>query len=477
MEKERFSILIIDDDAKRNLILQTLLIPMDFSVISAYTGEEGIQLIKDHPPEMVILDVKLPDINGFDVLEKIKSQEFSKHCFVILISSVLINSDDQSKGFESGADGYLVFPLSNREFTARIQAFVRHKQTIDSLRNSEQHLKTVLENTSHGMLMIDYEGKIKFANNAAQRLFHRTASKMKNLVFGLPITGSEKTVIDIPVDENVITAEIEVTETGIGKQKVSIVTLHDITEYRKKAEKMTDQIDLLLNKERHQDKMFSMIAHDLRSPFNVLLNLTEALVEDNEDMSREEILRHLGSIYNSSQKVFNLLINLLEWSRIKTGNWQQYPQNINLRNSVSEVFVLYKEMAIKKNISLINRIPSDTQFYTDANILRALFRNLVSNAIKFTSQGGYIAVDAKPEGAYLKVWVEDNGVGMTDEKLHNLFDRDHMGEKTHQESGTGLGLFLCRELVEIVGGKLEITSKINQGTTVSCTFSIDVNQQ
>jgi K+-sensing histidine kinase KdpD len=473
VKQEEFSILIVDDDADRNSILQKLLISMGFTVFFSYDGNDGVAKALEHNPGLILLDVKLPDINGFEVLRMLKSGDFTKNCFVVMLSSVHINSSDQTKGFETGADGYLVFPLSNREFSARIQAFVRHKQTIDSLRNSEQHLRTVLENTADGMLMIDYEGKIKFANNAAQRLFHRTTKTMKNLVFGLPITGTEKTVIDIPVGENIITAEIEVTETGIGKQKVSIVTLHDITEYRKTAEKMTNQIDLLLNNERHQDKMFSMIAHDLRSPFNVLLNLTETLAHENEDMSRAEIVRHLVSIHNSSQKVFNLLINLLDWSRIKTGHWQQFPKNIDVREFVSEVFTLYEEMASGKNIALINKITSPQWVYIDSNILHALLRNLVSNAVNFTSRGGYIAIDAKPEGACLKVLVEDNGAGMTDEKLRNLFNRDHMGEKSHQESGTGLGLYLCRELVEIAGGKLEITSTPNQGTTVSCTFSID----
>lgn len=443
---------------------------MDFFVISAYSGVEGIQITRDQQPDIVILDVKLPDINGFEVLQMIKSWESTKNCFVIMISSVLISSEDQSTGFESGADGYLVFPLSNREFSARILAFVRHKQTIDALTDSELRLKTVLENTSDGMLLLDYEGKIMFANNTAQRLFHRKSDGMNDLMFGLPIVGSGKTIIDIPAEGNLITAEIEVMETGSGKQKVSIVTLRDVTEHRRLAEKMTSQIDHLLNNEQHQDKLFSMIAHDLRSPFNVLLNLTESLIEEHQGMSQDEMIKHLSIIYHSSQKVFNLLVNLLDWSRIKTGSWKQFPQLTNINSVVNEVFTIFVEMAVRKDITLINKVLSSTQLLIDLNILQAILRNLISNAIKFTSPGGYVTVNAEVEPTQLKLWVEDNGSGMSEEKLNNLFDRDHMGEKSHPDSGTGLGLYLCKELVEISGGKLEITSTPSKGTKVCCVF-------
>jgi signal transduction histidine kinase len=300
---------------------------------------------------------------------------------------------------------------------------------------------------------------------------------MNNLIFGLPIMGIGKTIIDIPVDDNLISAEIEVMETGTGKQKVSIVTLHDVTEHRRLAEKMTSQIDLLLNNEQHQDKLFGMIAHDLRSPFNVLLNLTEAIILEYQGMSEDEIIKHLNIIYRSSQKVFNLLVNLLDWSRIKTGSWKQFPQSTNIGHVVSEVFTIFDEMAARKNITLTNKVPASTQLLIDLNILQAILRNLVSNAIKFTSSGGYVAVYAEDEPNQLKLWVEDNGTGMSEEKLNNLFDRDHMGEKTHPDSGTGLGLYLCKELVEISGGTLEITSAPIQGTTVCCVFRVNSNPQ
>lgn len=462
-----FSILVADDDQQRNDLLTKLLESSGFSVLSVYSGVDAITAIQENSHDMLLLDVRLPDMSGFDVLKVIKQENNCRDCFIIMISSILITSVDQSKGFESGADGYIVFPMSNREFKARINAFVRHKKTLDHLRQSEYMLRSVFENSEDGIIMLDPEGKITFANKVAHRMFARSPGHMNDLFFGTPITSGGKTIIDIPNGPDALTVELKLINLDHDDHSVSIAYLRDITERRQREEKMSERLDLMLCNERQQDKIFSLIAHDLRSPFNNLIGLTDFLVSEMEHLSRTEIVKHISSVNKSAQKVFALLLNLLDWSRLKSGSWRSENKRILLAELVNDVMALYVEMANAKNIALQNNVDATLTLYADYNVLHSVFRNLIMNSIKFTSPGGYVMANAIPAGDKMILSVTDNGAGMTTEKMNILFDKDHLGEKSHPESGTGLGLQLCKELVESAGGRMEFTSSEGQGTTAS----------
>jgi PAS domain S-box-containing protein len=226
-----------------------------------------------------------------------------------------------------------------------------------------------------------------------------------------------------------------------------------------------------LNDEK--DKFFSIIAHDLKSPFNALLNLSEFLVEDLADLSIEEIRSFSKEINKSAHSVYNLLLNLLQWAQIKTGRMKTTREKIAISSLLNNTIILLEGVATKKSIKLINDVDSSYFFSGDRTMISSVLQNLISNAIKFSKRNGKVIISSKIEGDKIIVSVQDRGIGISDENLTKLFRLDNhlttMG--TANESGTGLGLILCKELVEKNNGQIWVDSEEHLGTTFS--FSLE----
>ncbi len=469
MVSDQLSVLIIDDDGERNRHLAHLL-ASEYQVAQAFTGIEGISLAKNGNPQIIVLDVRLPDIDGFELLKILKTDECTRDIFVVMLSSVLVSDQDQSEGLESGADAYLVYPMSNREFISRIKAVARHKKTFDCLREKENQVNAILENTPDGILVLDTEGKILYANQASRNFFGTDPEALLNLNFGRPVLSPDKTMIDIPRKTGVLTVEMRVIETMIQGETRIIASLHDITSHKISVEKMSIRVEELLSRTSQNDKLLSVIAHDLKAPFNFLLNMSEYLSNSLEELSGSEIRKYLDGIHTSSEKIFTLLLNLLDWSRINIGHVKQYPVLLNLQTVTAKVLSLYTEMAASRGIDMINSVPTGIMVFADENIITSVLRNLVANALKFSSQGSKILVNADIKEGWVKLRVADTGIGMTPGTLEKLFRKEEIGEKIHPESGTGLGLILCHELMEVIGGRIEVMSDYGQGTTVILGF-------
>jgi signal transduction histidine kinase/ActR/RegA family two-component response regulator len=470
MKKKIFSVLIIDDDTDRSIILKQLMVPLGFSIHQGFNGAEGIRKAEEEIPDLILLDVLLPDIHGFDVLLKLKSQPKTCNSFVVMISSNLITSLDLSRGLENGADGYMTFPMTNREFGARLSAFVKHKQAIDNLRESELRLQTLLNSSPNGIMMRDANGMILYCNETACEIFNKTAEELINADLGIPTSLTNETILEIPSKDGVRTIEIRQVDSPVANPDISVLYLHDITVNRLTEKKLNNLIDTLLSKEQHQDKLFSIIAHDLKGPFGTLLNFSQILSSQLDILRKDEIKKHLGLIASSSQKIFTLLINLLDWSRISAGSWKYSPEPVAVTDVITDVFSLYKDMADQKNIALFNSVEKETIMLSDSNILHTVIRNLVGNSIRFTLQGGQIRITCTENSHDFCLSVADNGIGISAEKLEKLFKKNQLGEKEHPESGTGLGMLICKELVEMAGGRIEVDSELNFGTKVNCYF-------
>ncbi len=221
-----------------------------------------------------------------------------------------------------------------------------------------------------------------------------------------------------------------------------------------------------------KDKFFSIIAHDLKGPFNAILGFSEILTSEWNDFSEEERLHFIRNINSSAKNTFQLLENLLEWSVSQTGRMKFNPAPLDLSMIANEMVILFKEQAERKQIKLFTAINFGTVVYADENMLRTIFRNLVSNAIKFTSPGGHISILAKDlpvvsnHPKQIEVCISDNGIGIPAEVVPRLFriDEQVRTKGTHQEKGTGLGLVLCRELVEKNKGEIYVESEIGKGS-------------
>ena len=250
-----------------------------------------------------------------------------------------------------------------------------------------------------------------------------------------------------------------------------------LTKYNEDLAKVNEQLKSSERKLKklndEKDKFFSIIAHDLKSPFNALLNLSEFLVEDLSELSLEEIRSFSKEINKSAHSVYNLLLNLLQWAQIKNGWMKRTEEKIALSSLLNNVIILMESVATKKRIEIINDVNSTCFFYGDRTMISSVLQNLISNAIKFSKREGKVIVSSKIEDEKIIVSVKDTGVGICDENLDKLFRLDnHLSTAgTANESGTGLGLILCKELVEKNNGQIWVDSEERIGTTFS--FSLD----
>jgi PAS domain S-box-containing protein len=261
--------------------------------------------------------------------------------------------------------------------------------------------------------------------------------------------------------------EVSIAVMVLDGQQLLFTTWRDIT-IRKRADaeiKLKNAELIKLNAEK--DKFFSIIAHDLRSPFTAFLGLTQILVEKLPEMTTSKVQSYISHINNSATNLFSLLENLLEWSRQQQGLIPFNPTSIHLSSIVDECINNILESANNKGIGITCNIPNNLNVFADSNMLQTIIRNLVSNAVKFTPKGGNIILSAETyDNRTVKISIKDNGIGMNKEMINKLFRLDVKVNRagTEGEPSTGLGLLLCKDFIEKHGGKIWVESEEGKGT-------------
>jgi len=247
----------------------------------------------------------------------------------------------------------------------------------------------------------------------------------------------------------------------------------DITERMMAEEEIKHQNGELVKLNAEKDKFFSIIAHDLRSPFNSFLGLTQIMAEDLPSLTMAQIQKIAVNMSKSATNLYSLLENLLEWSQIKNGVFSYNPEVIQLRLVVDGCIEMIHESAKNKDIQIANDIAVGVEVFADSNMIQTIIRNLVSNALKFTTKGGKVNFSAKASGNQcIEIAIKDSGIGMGQVLIDNLFRIDFKTNRlgTENEPSTGIGLLLCKEFVEKQGGKIWVESEVGKGSTFS--FSI-----
>ncbi len=274
---------------------------------------------------------------------------------------------------------------------------------------------------------------------------------------------------------------VEATATAFYDQDGNISGYHgvsrDISE-RKKAELLLKERESQLRElNSTKDKLFSIIAHDLRSPFTAILGLSEILIDNIQDFAVAESEKYLGIINSSAQNTLTLLDNLLTWAKSQTGKNTFQPEIIHLRKVISSIFEESKSIAKIKNISLNYHQTYEIEIYADVNMLKTILRNLISNAIKYTHSNGKIVISAVKYQNTTEITVLDNGVGMSEDTQNKLFkiDANITTPGTAEEKGSGLGLILCKEFVERHGGEIWVKSESGKGSAFTFSFPFTEN--
>ncbi|MEM7536532.1 MAG: hybrid sensor histidine kinase/response regulator [Chloroflexota bacterium] len=359
------TILIVDDNPTNLRVLLDYLKSLGFKTLIATSGDRALkQLDRFKPgqePDLILLDVMMPGIDGFETCRQLKQNEKTQDIPVIFMTA-LSDTADKVKAFEVGAVDYVTKPFQQEEVLSRITAHL----TI-------QHQKQALR-------------------------------------------------------------ELNATK----------------------------------------DKFFSIIAHDLRGAFSVLLGVSSMFAEEGGEMDAEQVTTFGKLLNESAENTFNLLENLLQWARIQREQIEFQPQEVDLNQIVGATVSLLQHNAAQKNITLDYTVDHGTMVYADTNMVHTIYRNLISNAIKFTPKGGRITVATQPKDGQVESTVTDTGVGMTEDQCNRLFRIDTMQSTngTSGESGTGLGLILCHEFVSKHGGDIMVKSKKGDGTTFSFTLPI-----
>lgn len=386
----------------------------------------------------------------------------------------------------------LDFPAEKKTILIACENINEIKKAQLNIISSEEKYKLLTNNIDEMILMHDVNGEINYVNEAGlslsgfdfSELMGRNIYKLFSEEYGHEIrdyiANSEKInslfLFEVKlICKNGLKIPLEISVNKLKKHNSHenlLVVARDTRLRKSEVQNLRDYNEELKKSNSAKDKFFSIIAHDLRSPFNALLSYTEILLEDFDELKKDELKEYIHHIKNVSGNIFELLNNLLDWSRMQTDKYQIDPVNVDIQEAIYVVLRLFRESAKSKKIDM--QFESDTRCYAyaDANMISTILRNLISNAIKFSEDNSVIKISSTNEKDYVRVTIEDNGVGMLEEDIAKLFriDINYTTLGTHKEKGTGLGLVLSKEMIEKNGGEIFVESHIGKGTKFSFTI-------
>ena len=363
INRSDYKILIVDDVVSNVLLLKILLTNEQFQVCTANNGTTCIEVAKTEHPDLILLDVMMPDINGFDTAVVLKKDATTRDIPIIFLTA-LNTPQDLVRGFQVGANDFLTKPFNKEELVMRVM------------------------------------------------------------------------------------------------QQISLVAAKRIIE------KQNSELRATLN---NRDKMYSVIAHDLRSPMasiRMVLNLVVASASP--ETVGEELYTLLDQANRESEEVHDLLDNLLKWTKSQTGRLTVVKQELNLNDIIPGVVEIFDVIAQTKRIKLdYQPLDGDVKVIADNDMLKTIVRNFLSNAIKFSPEDSTIEIILKEEGDFAKVSVRDHGVGIAADRLGSIFHKGETTYGTDGEEGSGLGLQLCQDFARKNDGDCTVESIEGQGSTFS----------
>jgi PAS domain S-box-containing protein len=376
------------------------------------------------------------------------------------------------------------------------------EEKIFTLTSAETPYRLLVEEMQEGAVTISAEGTILYCNQSFEEMVSIPMEQIVGSNFSVFIDDIHRqTFFELlgEIPDNKIKEEI-IISSGSDRRYLHLsycpmpegvlgkicVIVSDITELKKYQEDLQHLVDertfdleqantLLKESNAAKDKLFSIIAHDLKAPFTALLGFSELLVDNKYkyDIGHFELM--INNIHSAAKSAYAMLENLLLWAMSQNKLLLFSPEHANIASVISDVSRNLKILAAMKSITIECNFPDKIAGYVDINMVKAILRNLISNAIKFSHRNGIIKINASSDEEHIVIVISDNGIGMTEETKSNIFDTGKAisMEGTSQEKGSGLGMIICSEFIEKHNGKLYIESQLGSGST----FTIELPQK
>lgn len=380
-------------------------------------------------------------------------------------------------------------------FISHVEDITMRKKMHEALTESERRYRKIFHHNQSIMLLIDPEtAEIIDANEAAAEYYQvplkQLVGKLITEISILIDDDPERMLTEMAQNEEFNTtlkhrlmndsheryAEVFTTKISIKEKPLLFSVIHDITLQKEAEQKLQESEKKLKISNEAKDRFLSILAHDLRSPFNTLIGFSEILLEDYEEFSDVERKGFIKKMLNSSRATYDLLEEILTWAKSQSEKTTVEKENFNLHELIENTIRLSKDAARKKSIEIDNTVEGDITVNADKNMIGTVIRNLITNAIKFSSAKDSIVIEAIPieKDNRVQVNIIDRGVGINPEDMKKLFriETSYSTTGTDNEKGTGLGLVLCKEFIEKNDGDIWAKSKPGAGSTFSFTLQL-----
>jgi PAS domain S-box-containing protein len=489
-------ILVVDDNAPLRYAFGRTLRQHGFDVVEATNGAQALELSKSACPDLVLLDVNLPDIHGFDVARRLKSGETTRNIPILQISASFVEAEHRMEGLEAGADAYLVEPVEPGELVANIRALLRLRDAEAGLQRTTALLAAVVEASPLAIAVFDTNRVVRTWNHAAETLFGWTRAEvvaldasaqrpaflddeefLDRLRRGQTATAIERRYTrkdGALVDVQVFAAPLEQASTqgyvaifeDISSRKLFERERADILAREREARREAEAANRL------KDEFLATLSHELRTPLNAIMGWVSMLKQPAlDDAQRERAMEIIERNLRSQQQ---LIADILEVSQIIRGQMRLEMRPVDVVQAVTAAMESVAPTAAAKHQELkANVLPGSLLVAGDAERLQQVFWNLLSNAVKYTPRQGHIDVTMEASASEIEVIVRDTGVGMSADVLPHIFERFSQGDSgpKREYGGLGLGLAIVRHLVDMHGGSVRAESPgIGRGASFIVTL-------
>lgn len=482
---EKPKILIVDDE-RAQVGLLCLQLKDEYFPISAHSGKEALEIVEAQVPDLILLDLMLPESDGYEVCSILKSNPRFKFIPIIVISG-FFERQNKIKAIQCGADDFISKPIDGFELKTRIKSLIRIKKNYDALQESEKKFRILVENALDGILILDFEGRIITANAAVGKILDRELDEVigTNYVkFLAPesIVTARKNHANTLNDKGgylstykvISSKREEVWIEGLGNKityndmPADIVVIRNIT-LRKKAEESLIKAKIAAEAaNRTKSEFLTNVSHELRTPLNSIIGFSDLLKEEIAGPLNDRQSKYVQFISLSGKNLLTIINDILDLAKVEAGKEELKKENLSVDESVSRAISMILPQTLGKNITLTYKSESKTIYvYADTSKLHQIVYNLLSNAVKFTPAGGYIEVFSRKEKDSVFITVKDTGIGIPEENREEIFKPFVQIDSSLNRAfeGTGLGLALVKKYVEMHGGNIRVESKIGEGSS------------